>query len=291
MRINFIGCGRLGKTLGRLFVGNGVFEVGAVVTRSLETARDAVAFIGQGTPADSLDSLNPAEVVLVAVPDDALEPVVHNLARTDAVRPGDVVFHASGSRGSDVLGPLSDLGAHVASVHPVQSFARPAESATRFAGTWCGMEGDEQALQVLEPAVRSIGGIPFAVDRDAKLFYHAGAVFACNYLNVLVEIASLCYEKAGVRRDDTATIFGPLVRQTLENILKHGPAEALTGPVARGDVKLVERQGRELAAWREDVGAAYGVLGHFATGLARRNGNLSAEVLEELEDVMRGFGR
>jgi len=42
------------------------------------------------------------------------------------------------------------------------------------------------------------------------------------------------------------TMAGPLLRQTLENYLEHGAADAFSGPFVRGDAVVVEQHLRAL---------------------------------------------
>ena len=45
------------------------------------------------------------DLLIVAVPDDALAGVVSGLARMGALQPGQIVAHTSGAHGLDVLAP------------------------------------------------------------------------------------------------------------------------------------------------------------------------------------------
>ena len=135
--LNIVGAGHVGRTLGRLFAARGVFAVQDVRTRSLASARAAVAFIGAGTPVDA--DMRPADVWMLAVADDAIAGVAAALAQATPMA-GATVFHCSGAKASGELDALRRAGAVVASVHPVRSFADPAAVAAAFDGTFCGVE-------------------------------------------------------------------------------------------------------------------------------------------------------
>ena len=60
-------------------------------------------------------------------------------------------------------------------------------------------------------------------------------------------------EALGLKPEQTRRVIGPILRQTLENYLKHGPAAAFSGPVIRGDVETVKKN---LAALARVKGAA-----------------------------------
>lgn len=174
----------------------------------------------------------------------------------------------------------------MASAHPVKSFADPAAAAESFAGTWCGIEGDAEALAVLRPAFEAIGGRPFDVDPARKTLYHAAGVFGCNYLTALLDLALRCYAAAGVPGETAAEILAPIARETVANALALGPAEALTGPIARGDAGTVARHAAALRDWDADAWAAYRAMGWAAADLAERKGDATAAALAAIRTLL-----
>jgi predicted short-subunit dehydrogenase-like oxidoreductase (DUF2520 family) len=158
----------------------------------------------------------------------------------------------------------------VASVHPVRSFADPEAVAATFAGTFCGIEGDAGALAVLGPAFEAIGARLVAIDPAAKTVYHAAAVFASNYLVTVLDAALRAWQAAGVPEEVARELARPLATETLANVLRMGPAAALSGPVARGDFATVARQQEALARWDSPTGDLYRALVAPTAELARR---------------------
>jgi predicted short-subunit dehydrogenase-like oxidoreductase (DUF2520 family) len=271
--LNIVGAGHVGRTLGRLFAARGVFSIQDVTTRSGASAREAVAFIGAGTPA--IGAVRPADVWMLAVADDAIGPVAAALAQSASMA-GSVVFHCSGAKASSELEVLRRAGALVASVHPVRSFADPAAVAAAFDGTFCGVEGDAAALAVLLPAFAAIGARPVRIDPAAKTVYHAAAVFASNYLVTVMDAALRAYQAAGIPADVARELARPLATETLSNVLRLGPEAALSGPIARGDAATVARQHGAVAAWDGPTGVLYDALATATWDLARRKGSASA---------------
>jgi len=264
--LNIIGAGHVGRVLGRLFAATGAFQVQDVLTRSPDSAGAAIAFIQAGHAA-AADALRPADVWMLAVGDDQIAPVC--LALAGQMR-GAVVFHCSGAKSSQELQAARDAGAHVASVHPVRSFADPAAVAQDFAGTFCGVEGDAAALAQLAPALAAIGARTVAIDAAAKTVYHAAAVFASNYLVTVVDAALRAYQAAGIPADVARELARPLATETLANVFRLGPEAALSGPIARGDMQTVARQQTAIAAWDAPTGALYAALVDATTALAQR---------------------
>lgn len=265
--LNLIGPGRLGQTLARLWQDAGLVTVSGILGRNQEKTATAAAFIGAGTPVD-WPELPPARLTLLATPDDLLTAAANQLATNGTLRPGDIVFHCSGALASDILAPLREQGAYLASIHPLKSFANPELAIVDFAGTYCGYEGNAPALDILLPLFNSIGARCFPIDPANKTLYHAGAVLACNALIALMHAALQSMAAAGVPQQTAWPALRPLIDGTLANIDRLGPAGALTGPIARGDVKTVARQNAALHALDPQLGEVYSALGKLTASLS-----------------------
>jgi predicted short-subunit dehydrogenase-like oxidoreductase (DUF2520 family) len=263
----------------------GTLRIGCIRNRSLESAKEAAGFIRGGTPVANAAEVTPAEVILIATPDDAIEEAAIRLAQSDVLRPGDLVFHASGSLSSAILAPVRAAGAHVGNVHPIHSFADPARSVDSFVGTHCALEGDEAALPLLQAAFSAIGGQVFHIDGEQKLLYHASTVFAANYLVALLEVSRRCLAQAGVT-GDALDLVRPMVLKTADNVFAGNPVQALTGPIARGDTGVVERQLAALEAWDGEVATLYRVMGRVATELSEQKGTARPEALARLRELL-----
>jgi predicted short-subunit dehydrogenase-like oxidoreductase (DUF2520 family) len=179
------------------------------------------------------------------------------------------------------------LGAHVASVHPLKSFADPSAAVQSFAGTWCAAEGGGAALEILRPAFERIGARVSEIAPQHKTLYHAASVIVCNYLVALMETGLRCYQRTGIERATASEMMEPLVRETLDNVFRLGTAPALTGPIARGDDAVVAQHLAALAAWDGGVGELYRRLGAIALELAREQGEAGPEALERLAEMLR----
>jgi predicted short-subunit dehydrogenase-like oxidoreductase (DUF2520 family) len=256
LKLSIIGAGRVGQTFGRLFADSKLFQIDAVCNQSIESAQKAVEFIGQGRVVGLLHELSESDVYLIATSDSQISAIAKALTESVDLT-GKIVFHCSGALSSTELG-YGDF--HKASIHPVKSFADPRLAINDFAGTYCGVEGDQEALVILKPIFEQLGGNCFDIASEMKQVYHAGAVFASNFLPLLVEASLKCYAKSGVNRDVAKQIIEPIIRLTLENSLKLEPKTALTGPVARGDYQAVERQFQSLQENLPELAELYDLL-------------------------------
>lgn len=267
--LNLIGSGRVGQALARLWHDSGTYRIQDVLTTSTASASRAVTFIGAGHAVARLSDMQAADVWMLAVPDRQVAAMAEQLAAAAQGRTPALVFHCSGALTSELLAPLHALGWQAGSAHCNLSFASASTAIVQFAGTPCGLEGDEAAVQHLQVVFSAIGARCFPVRAESKVLYHAAAVFASNFLPVLQAAASELWRDSGVPAELIPQLERSLLRQVADNVLALGPAAALTGPAARGDKNVVTRQGEALMQWDPVVGEAYLSLSELAQRLAR----------------------
>ena len=177
------------------------------------------------------------DVVLLCVPDTAISDVARRLT------PGRAwVGHVSGAT------PLAALEPHARrfSLHPLQTFDRSGDP-SQFDGAWAAVTGDtEEALAVARGLAEILGLHPFELADADRTLYHAGAVFASNYLVTL--------QRAAVRLGVPAEGLVPLMGRTIENGFD------LTGPIARGDWATVEAHERAIREAHPELEQLYETL-------------------------------
>jgi predicted short-subunit dehydrogenase-like oxidoreductase (DUF2520 family) len=266
--LNLIGAGRVGRTLARLWHDQGRYKIQDVLTRSAASAADAIGFIGAGRAVTQLSDMREADVWMLAVPDRQIAQAATDLAQISPAQPPGIAFHCSGALASTELATLQSTGWQVASAHCLLSFAKPDTALAQFINTPCALEGMPAALSELEPSFTQIGARCFALTAENKLLYHAGAVFATNFLPVLQAVANQLWTSSGVPSEVSAHLNMTLLKNAVDNILALGPAGALTGPAARGDMALVQRQGEAVTQWDPATGDAYRALSQLAARLA-----------------------
>jgi predicted short-subunit dehydrogenase-like oxidoreductase (DUF2520 family) len=189
-----------------------------------------------------------ADVVLLCVPDRAIAEVAAGLAR------GPWIAHTSGAT------PLAALDPHVRrfSVHPLQTFTHE-RGPEQLDGAYAAVSGESaEALDTGFVLARSLGLEPFALDDAGRALYHAGAVFASNYLVTLQRAAAELFEAASA----PPAALEPLMRRTIDN------GFALTGPIERGDVETVEAHLRAIRARRPQLEQLYATLARATQQLA-----------------------
>ena len=184
-----------------------------------------------------------ADILWLCVPDREIRNCAELLARRGGWSK-QVVLHSSGALTSDELGPLRERGASVASAHPLMTFV-PGEIPS-LVGVPFAIEGDRRATAVARQVVRDLGGEPFQIRKADKAAYHAWGAFASPLVTALLLTTEQVATLARIPRKQAPARMLPILRQTLANYAKHGPAKGFSGPLIRGDAATVAKHLRVL---------------------------------------------
>ena len=287
-RFAIVGAGKVGSALARLLARAGYEFVGAA-SRRIESARSACEFAGGGratmTPAEVTRE---ADLVFITTPDDAIAAACDYLSQAGAFRAGAVVAHCSGAHASTILESARRCGAHLGSMHPLQSFATAEQAVEILPGSFCCIEGDQEAVRALSDAARRLDARVMSIPTEGKVLYHAAAVLACNFLVALENAALKTDEAAGIARGDALQSLLPLIKGTVSNIEKVGIPQCLTGPIARGDVETTRRHLEAIEAKIPELLPLYKTLGRETVEVGLAKGTLSedkAELLVRMFDI------
>jgi predicted short-subunit dehydrogenase-like oxidoreductase (DUF2520 family) len=285
LRVGVVGAGRVGSALGAALQRAGHSVVAATAVSAQTRAR-----VQRLLPAARIlaadEVVGAAELVLLAVPDDALRPLVAGLAQTGAWRAGQLVAHTSGAHGIDVLDPAAARGVVALALHPAMTFTGRPEDVDRLVGASFGVTAPEELRPVAESLVVEMGGEPVWVPESARPLYHAALTVGANHLVTVVNDALSLLAGAGVA--DPARLTAPLLSAALDNTLRLGDA-ALTGPVSRGDTATLTAHLRTLRATAPEMLDAYVCLARRTAERAHAAGRLADEryaaVLETLREA------
>ncbi|MBA4084921.1 MAG: oxidoreductase, partial [Kytococcus sp.] len=252
LRIGVVGAGRVGAVLGAALraAGHEVVAVSAVSEESVERAE----MLLPGVPVAPVPQVvEAAQLVLLAVPDDALTDLVAGLHATGTWRPGQLVAHTSGRHG---LAPFAPVAADLLpmAIHPAMTFTGTSLDLARLSECCFGITTPQALRPVAEALVVEMGGEPVWVAEEARGRYHAALAHGSNHMVTLVAQAMEILRSAGIEPADR--VLRPLLQASLDNALSSGDA-ALTGPVARGDAGTVAAHLDELAGLAEDLRPAY----------------------------------
>ncbi len=274
-----VGTGRMASALVPSLVAAGL-ELQCIYSRTKSKASSLVRHLTYGDSA-SIAASQPvrSDILFLLVSDDAIAEVADIFARKRERWDDQVVLHTSGVHTSASLGPFRALGAQTGSMHPLQTVSgRSTDHLFRDIPIMVEGEASGIACRIS----RLLGAVPHVVETEDKVRIHTAAVIVSNYLTVLIELANSLLADAGIPH----AILRQLAREALENSLTMGPAEALTGPIVRGDVTSLRKQLKFLTADRPDLLGVFEALSEQAVRLALSSGRISTDGARAIADVL-----
>ncbi len=285
LRIGVISAGRVGAVLGAAFqrAGHRVTAVSAVSDASLRRAEALLPDV-EVRPPDEVAAQ--ADLVLLAVPDDAISGLVRGLVATQSLRSGQILVHTSGAHGVGVLQPAAEIGVLTVAMHPAMTFTGRSEDVQRLA-TACmaitAAEQDEAGWSVAEALTLELGMEPVRIREEHRRLYHTALAHGANHLITLVNECAELLSQAGVEVPDR--VMAPILSASLDNALRLGD-RAITGPVMRGDAGTVAAHLQELHRTSPETVPGYRAMARRTADRAERAGILRPDAAVEVRSVI-----
>jgi len=280
-----IGCGKVGVMLGKHLAEEGYRPAG-FFSRRASAAGHAARIAGAADACfdNPWDAALQADVVLITTPDHVIEEMCRTIAENNGFRERSVVLHCSGALPSTILSAARSCGAFIGSMHPLQSFAADYPG-NPFHQIMMAVEGDKPAVELAQAIAVSLSARPFIIPTEGKVFYHAAAVAASNYLVTLMDLSFRLMALSGVPASDAFAVLKPLIQGTLANIETIGIPDALTGPIARGGIGTVEKHLTAIRQVSSELADRYARLGSDTISIALAKGTLSQEAALRLLEL------
>ena len=266
-----VGAGRAGRALAAAFRAAGLPH--ALVDRT-----GIVEQHGPPIFTSRADAVQRSPAVLVAVRDGQLDVALDELRLQDGVQSGAVVLQVSGSAEPAARERITAAGVHYGTFHPLLPLIDPSLASFRLQGSVIGIEGDDAASDVAARLAQRLGATTIEIPREERAAYHAAAVIASNFPVTLAALAEGLLSRIGVDSVAAHRAVRALMAASVENLAAAPRAlDALTGPIARGDVATVRAHTTALHGSRpyHDV---YEVLSRATLALMRQRGDDAATV-------------
>jgi predicted short-subunit dehydrogenase-like oxidoreductase (DUF2520 family) len=230
--IGIVGAGHVGTALG-LALSRGGWPIQAVASRDAANRERFRSLVEVSRVfADPEPILDEVELIILAVPDDAIA----GLARSLRMYGGQAMIHTSGALGAEVLAPAMAAGTQIGAFHPLVAFAETERAVAALHGATVAIEGDDQLAAMLAEMAEAIGATAVRLAPGSKAAYHAAAVLAAGGFVALLDAIAELGRVAGLDEAGALAIYGPLIEGTLGNARALGIRAALTGPMTRGDI-------------------------------------------------------
>ena len=237
MTLNIIGAGAVATCLSPRLKESG-HEILAVASRSKSSSETLAEMLGCLSFND-LSELPIANCTLICVSDDALPSVAAEMGR---LQPGSLLVHTSGGIGLDVFGERVKRSAVM---YPLQTFSKGVELDVSEVPLFVEASNGA-AMKVVKDIADSISRSVFELDGEGRARLHVAAVFASNFVNHCYTLASDLMRRFGF---DWNWLL-PLIDETARKVHDMPPTEAQTGPAARGDFGVLDKELNILGADR-----------------------------------------
>jgi predicted short-subunit dehydrogenase-like oxidoreductase (DUF2520 family) len=263
-----VGFGRLGGALG-LRLREAGWPVWAL-PRSAEAVRRAVRF---NVPLADHDTLKAAKLCILAVPDAAVASSAAQI--NEDLGPDTALIHCAGALDLTALGDRPLRG----SFHPLVAISDPRDAIANHAVAVAA--SDRTLMPVLWSLALALRLRPIEVPEAMRSTYHAGAVMSAGLMVSLLDGAVAALVEAGVARDEAVAALLPLSESAIRGAAQRGLSKGLTGPIARGDVAVVQAH---LAALPLPLAQIYRLLSRRALALVEAS--LPRETRRALEKLL-----
>ncbi|HXM10861.1 MAG TPA: Rossmann-like and DUF2520 domain-containing protein [Terriglobales bacterium] len=242
--IAIVGAGSLANSMAVALHRAG-FQITEIIARNTLGSRRRARMLAtkvDAKPVTANSATLNATLLWLCVPDREIRSAASALALRASVQRKmrlRVALHSSGALLSRELSPLRQAGAVVASLHPLMTFV--AGTGPSLKGVPFAIEGDEQAKRIARRIVRELGGKSFSLPPARKAAYHAWATLSSPLLLAFLVTLEDAARAAGLTAEDARLKSLPIIRQTLANYSRLGPARSFSGPLIRGDAKTVAK--------------------------------------------------
>jgi len=284
-RVSIIGAGVVGTAVGHILKTKG-YNITAIASRTRASLDRAFPYTGGLTTTDVVEAASLGDLVFITTQDDQIEKVCAKIARGNGFKVGNVILHMSGALSTKVLKSAEKVGALTASIHPMQSFVDIDLAIKQLPGAYFGVTAEEKIQPLVFELVKDLGGEPVVIKDEDKPLYHAAACVTSNYLTALLRFAQEIYSSIGISQEVSLKAVWPLVEGTLKNIKQKGTSQALTGPIARGDLGTIEKHLSVLKSKLPEALNLYEKLGNYTVEVALEKRSIDEKQADKIKKLL-----
>lgn len=275
MKIGFIGAGKVGTAFGLYMMDHGHSIMG-YASQNFESAKESARLTYSKAYNTIEDLLKSCDLVLITTPDTQIESVVR--ASMDVFYNSSCALgHMSGALTSEVFEALEIEGA-IFSLHPLQAFATIEKGRQDLKTCTFVIEGNDLGVTAAKKLMAVCKNKVMTLKKEQKPLYHGAACVASNYLMVITALAEEMIASFDTEGAMGLEAYRNLMVGAIDNAIKYGSDCALTGPIARGDLKTIQQHlnAMEDGQMKKD----YSTLGMMTVTLASKQ-KLTDPVLRE----------
>jgi predicted short-subunit dehydrogenase-like oxidoreductase (DUF2520 family) len=234
-----IGAGRISYPLASALT-KSEYNIVSIISKNINSSKALAKKIRIDNFSDDLNDISKsASIYFLTVPDGEIAAVASEISKLKLNFRQSLFIHLSGAENISVLKSLKRKKAKTASLHPMQTF--PSKKIVSLKGVHAALETDnESTYKSLLKISKDLHLIPFRIESKNKSYYHLAGIYASNFLAGNLYLANQLLSLNKIDREKHFDILRSTINSTLKNIENVGPANALSGPVDRGDIQTIK---------------------------------------------------
>lgn len=237
IKFGFIGAGKVGFSLGKYFVENGI-QVSGYYSRNHNSSKEAGNFTGTKQFLTLNELINESEGIIISTPDSEIERVWKEIKELSIKN--KLICHCSGLLSSEIFSDISKFDAYPYSIHPMFAISDKYNSYKKLNEAFFTIEGHEKYIDDLAFLFRTLGNKVKVIDKKNKSLYHLASVISSNMVLGLINNGVNYLKECGFEENSALEALYPLILNNIFNIRSNGLVNSLTGPLERGDLSTIK---------------------------------------------------
>jgi predicted short-subunit dehydrogenase-like oxidoreductase (DUF2520 family) len=177
-----------------------------------------------------------------------------------------------------LLTPARAQGALIGGFHPLCLFSGSPADSERLAGCSVTIEAQSALEATLAALARAISCHPLTIAPGARMLYHGAAHYGASFVLCGLSECVELWRTLGLSEEQSLRALLPMLAGTIETAREKGLANALAGPVSRGDAQVLAQQLTRFEATGGDHATLYALLTRRAISLARQRATPPAQL-------------
>lgn len=237
IKFGFIGAGKVGFSLGKYFVENGI-QVSGYYSRNHNSSKEAGNFTGTKQFLTLNELINESDGIIISTPDSEVQGVWNEIKELSIQN--KLICHCSGLLSSEIFSDISKFGAYPYSIHPMFAISDKYNSYKNLNEAFFTIEGHEKYIDNLTSLLRTLGNKVKIIDKKSKSLYHLASVISSNMVLGLINNGVNYLKECGFDENLAVEALYPLILNNITNIKSNGILDSLTGPLERGDLSTIK---------------------------------------------------
>ena len=246
MNIGIIGAGRVGVSIGKYLKTNILenrlkkeeYNIRGYFSKTIEHAKTAADFTNTKYYENLKELVSCCDVIFITTQDENIKNVWKDIVDFDLSN--KLVCHFSGVLSSSVFEGIEAKNAVGMSIHPMYAFSDKFNSYKNLNDAAFVIEAKSENINPIEEMFKKLGHTVYKISPSNKAKYHAAAALASNHMIALFENSLELLKECGLKKSDARLLLTPLVHENINNMLKNGCENSLTGPISRNDTNTVK---------------------------------------------------